>query len=184
MTEVRASWVTRSAPFSFFPKGALTHHLVGAPCARLRKRIRLMRLRFLRLCFGAPPLPQSQGLCGAPAVVLPRCVRSALCEADCALFGERQTMPPCLRAAVAIVCAEGAVHLSLSLRKPAPGSFIAEAGLPKSLVCFLFCERETEKGNTEVIATGNIPLGGEGHQQRHGSIRLRSIGLYELFRHL
>ena len=55
----------------------------------------------------------------------------ALCEADCALFGERQTMPPCLRATVAIVCAEGEVHLSLSLQKPAPGSFIAEAGLLK-----------------------------------------------------
>jgi len=69
----------------------------------------------------------------------------------------------------------------LRLRKPAPGSFIAEAGHP---ACFLFCERETEKGNTEVIATGNIPSGSEGHQQRHGSIRVRSIGLYELFRHL
>ena len=49
---------------------------------------------------------------------------------------------------------------------------------------FLFCERETEKGNTEVKATGDIPLGSEGHQQRRGSICLRSIGLYELFRHL
>ena len=115
-------------------------------------------------------------------MVLPRCVRRALCEADCALFGERQTMPPCLRAAVAIVCAEGAVHLSLSLRKPAPGSFIAEAGHPKSLACFLFCERETEKEYTEVIATGNIPLGSERHQQRHGPIRMRSISLYELLR--
>ena len=87
-------------------------------------------------------------------------------------------------AAVAIVCAEGAVHLSLSLRKPAPGSFFAEAGHPKSLACFLFCERETEKGNTEVIATGNIPPGSESHQQRHRPIRMRSIGLFELFRHL
>ena len=85
---------------------------------------------------------------------------------------------------VIIVCAEGSVHRSLHLRKPAPGSFIAKAGHPKSLACFLFCERETEKGNTEVIATGNIPLGGEGHQQRHRSIRMRSIGLYELLHHL
>ena len=50
--------------------------------------------------------------------------------------------------------------------------------------CFLFCERETEKGNTEVIATGNISYGSESHQQRHRPIRMRSIGLYELFRHL
>lgn len=85
---------------------------------------------------------------------------------------------------VIIVCVEGAVHLSLSLRKPAPSSFIAEAGHPKSLACFLFCERETETENTEVIATGNIPLGSKSHQQRHGSIRMRSISLYELFRHL
>lgn len=114
MTDVGASWGNRGAPFSFFPKGALTHHRAAGP-----------------------------------AVVLPRCVRRALCEADCALFGERQTMPPCLRATVAIVCAEGEVHLSLSLRKPAPGSFIAEAGHPKSLACFLFCERETEKHGGE-----------------------------------
>lgn len=50
---------------------------------------------------------------------------------------------------VIIVCAEGAVHLSLSLRKPAPSSFIAEAGHPNSLACFLFCERETEKHGGE-----------------------------------
>ena len=152
MTSHDGSWGVlgnRSAPFSFFPKGALTHHRAAGP-----------------------------------AVVLPRCVRRALCEADCALFGERQTMPPCLRAAVAIVCAEGAVRLSLRLRKPAPSSFIAEAGHHKSLACFLFCERETEKGNTEVIATGNISFGSESHQQRHRPIRMRSIGIYELFRHL
>ena len=74
MTSHDGSWGVLgnwSAPFSFFPKGALTHHL-----------------------------PAGQ------AVVLPHCVRRALCAADCALFGERQTMPPCLRAAVAIVCAE------------------------------------------------------------------------------
>ena len=40
------------------------------------------------------------------AVVLPLCVSRALCEADCALCGERQTMLPCLRASVIIVCAE------------------------------------------------------------------------------
>ena len=85
---------------------------------------------------------------------------------------------------VIIVCAEESLRRFLRLRKPATGSFVAEAGHPKSLACFLFCERETEKENTEVKATGNIPLGGKSHQQRHRPIRMRSIGLYELFRHL
>ena len=31
----------------------------------------------------------------------------ALCEADCALFGERQAMPPSLRASVVIACTAG-----------------------------------------------------------------------------
>ena len=31
----------------------------------------------------------------------------ALCEADCALFGERQTMPPSQRASVVIACTAG-----------------------------------------------------------------------------
>ena len=48
---------------------------------------------------------------------------------------------------VIIACAEGAVHLSLRLRKPATGSFFAEAGAVMfGRPCFLFCERETEKG--------------------------------------
>ena len=49
---------------------------------------------------------------------------------------------------------------------------------------FSFAKEKAEKGNTEVIATGNIPPGSKGHQQGHGPIRVRSIGLYELFRHL
>ena len=48
----------------------------------------------------------------------------------------------------------------------------------------LLRKRNRKTKNTEVKATGNIPHGSEGHQQRHGSIRLRSIGLYELFRNL
>jgi len=149
MTKVGAFWGNRSAPFSFFPKGALTHHRAAGP-----------------------------------AVVLPRCVRRALCEADAAPAGAYSQC--CRDCGLGHHCLRGVDQCAdpLRLRKPAPGSFIAEAGHPKSLACFLFCERETEKGNTEVIATGNIPLGGEGHQQRHRSIRMRSIGLYELLRHL
>ena len=44
-------------------------HHVGAPCARLRKTSRLLRLVFLRLCFGAPPSPHathSVGLAWGP----------------------------------------------------------------------------------------------------------------------
>jgi len=42
-----------------------------------------------------------------PAVVLLLRISRALCEADCALFGERQTMPPSLRTLVVIACTAG-----------------------------------------------------------------------------
>ena len=48
--------------------------------------------------------------------------------------------------------------------------------------CFLFCERETER--LEVKTIGNLPSGSEGHQPRHGPLRLRGFGLHELLRHL
>ena len=65
----------------------------------------------------------------------------ALCEADCALFGERQAMPPSLRASVVIACTAGrsvfarcssaanccplSGQPAIRLRKPATGSFVA-----------------------------------------------------------
>ena len=42
-----------------------------------------------------------------PAVVLLLRISRALCEADCALFGARQTIPPSLRALVVIACTAG-----------------------------------------------------------------------------
>ena len=48
---------------------------------------------------------------------------------------------------VIIACAKRSVRRSLRLRKPATGSFVAEAGaVMVDRPCFLFCERETEIG--------------------------------------
>ena len=59
--------------------------------------------------YAAPPLPTKQALRGSPVRRWYPSLRSgrALCEADRALCGERQTMPPSLRASVVIVCAAG-----------------------------------------------------------------------------
>ena len=50
MTEVGASWGNRGAPFSFFPKGALTHHLVAASSISLaypKRQVSLIPLLLL-----------------------------------------------------------------------------------------------------------------------------------------
>ena len=47
---------------------------------------------------------------------------------------------------VIIACAEGAVHLSLRLQKPATGSFIAEAGRSKNVrPAFSFAKEKQKK---------------------------------------
>jgi len=61
----------------------------------------------------------------------------ALCEADCALCGERQAMSPGLRTPVAIPCAEEPIHRFFCLRKPATGSFFAEMDDASHTVHFL-----------------------------------------------
>ena len=84
---------------------------------------------------------------------------------------------------VIIVCAEESLRQFLRLRKPATGSFIAEAGrLKNDRPAFSLSQREPER--LEVKTIGNLPFGGEGHQPRNRSFRLRSLGLYELLRHL
>ena len=105
----------------------------------------------------------------------------ALCEADCALCGERQPILPGLRSQSSLAVRRDRYAVPFACENLPPAALSQRQG---ESPCFLFCERETEKGNTEVIATGNIPLGSESHQQRHGPIRMRSIGLYELLRHL
>ena len=128
------------ASFFFIPKGALTHHLVVtssislAPPQGGRSR-----------SFRCSSSPRKAGFAGTPVRRWYPSLRSgrALCEADRALCGERQTIPPSLRASVVIACAAGRrlsphLHLrckSLSLPwdnlppacdKPATGSFVAE----------------------------------------------------------
>ena len=84
---------------------------------------------------------------------------------------------------VIIVCAKGSVRRSLRLRKPATGSFIAEAGRIKNdCPAFSLAQRETER--LEVKTIGNLPFGSEGRQPRDRPFRLRGLGLHELLRHL
>ena len=84
---------------------------------------------------------------------------------------------------VIIVCAKGSVRRSLRLRKPATGSFFAEAGtVMLARPAFSLPQRETERLKVKTI--GHLPFGGKGRQPRGRPIRLRSLGLYELLRHL
>ena len=124
----------------------------------------------------------------------------ALCEADCALCGERQTMPQ--RISVVIVCSVGRQLSPCSHLCCKPLSSFRTTCHPPAKTChrqlcrscranqkgspgFLFCERETEKGKrNEVRTIGNLSFGGEGHQPRHRALGLRGLGLYELLRHL
>ena len=101
------------ASFFFIPKGALTHHLVVTSSISLDLP-QSGRSRSFR-CSSSP---HKAGFAGTPVRRWYPSLRSgrALCEADCALCGERQTMPPSLRASVVIACAAGrwlSPHLNL-----------------------------------------------------------------------
>ena len=92
------------ASFFFIPKGALTHHLVVTSSISLDLP-QSGRSRSFR-CSSSP---HKAGFAGTPVRRWYPSLRSgrALCEADCALFGERQTMPPSLRTLVVIACTAG-----------------------------------------------------------------------------
>ena len=76
---------------------------------------------------------------------------------------------------VIIVCAEGSLRRSLRQRKPATGSFIAEAGRIKNdRPAFSFAKQKEWKVKT----IGHLPSGSEGHQPRHGPLRLRGLSLH------
>ena len=131
MTATRAFRET-GASFFFIPKGALTHHLpagqvvVAFPVVRPYARLRAKSLATL----GCAPTRLA-------AARRPRRMR---------LLWEPPANAAETAIPVIIVCAEGSVRRPLRLRKPAPGSFVAEAGTVISdLSGFLFCERETEK---------------------------------------
>ena len=84
---------------------------------------------------------------------------------------------------VIIVCAKEALRRSLRLRKPATGSFVAEAGrLKNDRPAFSLPQRETERLKVKTI--GHLPFGSKGRQPRGRPLRLRGLGLYELLCHL
>lgn len=104
----------------------------------------------------SPPARRAGG--GIPPVGRAR----ALCEADCALCGERQAMSPGLRTPAAIACAEESVRRFFRLRKPATGSFIAEMGDASSAPSIVFCLRQKKQkrlpagSRKDVIIYGNL----------------------------
>ena len=108
------------ASFFFIPKGALTLHLVVTSSISLDLP-QSGRSRSFR-CSSSP---HKAGFAGTPVRRWYPSLRSgrALCEADCALCGERQTMPPSLRASVVIACAAGRrlpPHLHLRSKSLSP----------------------------------------------------------------
>ena len=137
-------------------------------------------LRFFFIPKGALThhLPAGQAVVALP-LVRPCALRGGLRSLRRAPANAAGTAVP-----VIIVCAEEPVRRFPRLRKPATGSFVAEAGTGRvARTCILFCEREPEK-RIEVKTLGNLPFGGESHQPRHRPFRLRGLGLYELLRHL
>ena len=85
---------------------------------------------------------------------------------------------------VIIVCAKGLLRCSLRLRKPATGSFFAEAGTDMFARPAFSFAKENQKKRIEVKTIGNLPFGSEGHQPRGRPFRLRGLGLHELLCHL
>lgn len=118
------SWERSGKPgrFSFFPKGALTHHpegavvlAVGKPCA-LRGGLRLLR----------QPPDNATAPMGAAVIV---CADGKFPATSAENWG-RNSLP----------------YVAACLRKPATGSFAAEMD-GRSARPFSLCERETEKRN-------------------------------------
>lgn len=138
----------------------------------------------------------------------------ALCEADCALCGERQTMPPSLRASVVIACAAGRrlpPHLHLCSKSLSPSGATCH---PPAKTChctrhalrvrqlsrrdgrchpapsIFFCMRQKKQkrlpagSRKDVIHYGDLSPGSKGHKPWGGPLRLRGFRLSELFRHL
>ena len=111
MTKVGAFWGNRSAPFSFFPKGALTHHRAAGP-----------------------------------AVVAFPLVRPCALRGGCGSCGNLQTMLSCLRAAVAIVCAEwisAPIHSACENLHPAALS--QRQAITKGWPAFSFAKEKQKK---------------------------------------
>lgn len=130
----------------------------------------------------------------------------ALCEADCALYGERQTMPLSLRASVVIACTAGSsvfAWFGASLQTvvlcrdnlPPACENLPPAALSQLWTMhplhrpFSFVPAKETKppfagGRKEVKDYGDLSPGSEGREPWGGSIRLRGFCLSELFRHL
>ena len=149
-----------------------------------------------------------------PAVVLLLRISRALCEADCALFGERQAMPPSLRASVVIACAAvrglfarfaalpqtvvlcrdnlPSACENLPQHKARPSGAAALSQLwtmhPQHRPFSFVPTKETKPplagGRKEVNDYGDLSSGSEGREPWYRPFRLCGFRLSELFLHL
>ena len=128
----------------------------------------------------------------------------ALCEADCALCGERQTMPQCTPAV--IVCAAGrrlSPYLLLRCKllsaagttchppaKTCRRQLYRSYGrcLPRTVHFLLPRQKKQNRplqgGRKDVNDYGDLSSGSKGREPWDGPFRLRGVGLSELQRHL
>lgn len=171
--------------FSFFPKGALTHHLVVAKsaCFRFRQTAKTASAPLLLLS------PQSLLLCGDPL----RRWQSSRWSGSCALHevpfsrfsrGGRQcrkrTLPVQLAAMFFLNIKTVVKQPANCLRKPATGSFVADMGIasPATPIFFL---RKRNKNEGKVRTNGNLPFGSKSGQPGQWAFCCCRFCLFELF---
>ena len=118
------------------------------------------------------------------AVVAFPLVRPCALRGGCGSCGSLQTMLPRLRFRSSLSVRRDRCTDPSACENLHPAALSQRQGESKMIALLSLLRKRNRKNNTEVIATGNIPSGSESHQQRHGPIRMRSIGLYELFHHL
>ena len=135
---------TGALRFLYYPKGALTHHLVVA------SSISLAPPQAAGLAHSAaPPLPTKQ-VCfaGTPVAVVVWPAANARSPRGMRLLREPTANAAGTAVPVIIVCAQGSVRRPLRLRKPAPGSFVAEAGTDTlAAPAFSFAKENQNKEN-------------------------------------
>ena len=109
----------------------------------------------------------------------------ALCEADCALCGERQPILPGLRSQSSLAVRRDRYAVPFACENLPPAALSQRQGESKKIALLSLCRKEKQKKRIEEVKTiGNLSFGSEGRQPRHRPFRLRSLGLYELLRYL
>lgn len=151
------SWERSGKPgrFSFFPKGALTHHPEGAVVFPTETVRSARRMRLLR---------EPHGQCCKSSLS----TQSAQCSASYAQQGDGDLPPPQPPACENL-----------------PPTVLSQLWVSLMRHPFSFCEKETKTENERTVRTdGNLSLGSKGGQQRFGAICGCRFRLFELYQYL